>query len=94
MEVIGEFDHWRKLRDIEGEEGWMHRSLLSSHPSAIVTGAANQPLHHSSKLDNIIAYIEPGVIVEIQECQELTCLVDADGHQGYIAKELLWGAAG
>ena len=27
--VSAEFDHWRKIRDADGAEGWVHRSLLS-----------------------------------------------------------------
>ena len=28
MEVVSEFDTWRKVRDWEGSEGWVHQSLL------------------------------------------------------------------
>jgi len=29
VEIILEFDTWRKIRDHAGEEGWVHQSLLS-----------------------------------------------------------------
>ena len=29
VEVIQEFDTWRQIRDRDGEEGWIHQSLLS-----------------------------------------------------------------
>ncbi len=36
MEVIQEYDTWRKVRDAEGNEGWVLHSLLSGDRTAIV----------------------------------------------------------
>ncbi|MDP7625068.1 MAG: SH3 domain-containing protein, partial [Rhodospirillales bacterium] len=30
VEVIAEFGTWRKVRDVQGSQGWIHQSLLSS----------------------------------------------------------------
>ena len=30
VEIVAEFDTWRKVRDIQGTEGWVHQNLLSS----------------------------------------------------------------
>ena len=38
VEIIAEFDTWRKIRDYDGEEGWIHSSLLSSRRTIMVTG--------------------------------------------------------
>ena len=29
VEVVAEFDYWRKVRDADGSEGWIHRGMLS-----------------------------------------------------------------
>ena len=29
MEIIQEYDHWRRVRDLDGTEGWIHKSLLT-----------------------------------------------------------------
>jgi len=34
IEIIQEFDNWRKVRDAEGNEGWMLHSLLSGKRTA------------------------------------------------------------
>ena len=39
VEIVAEFDTWRKIRDFDGEEGWIHSSLLSSRRTIMVTGA-------------------------------------------------------
>ena len=36
MEIIQEFDNWRKVRDPEGNEGWILHSLLSGERTVIV----------------------------------------------------------
>ena len=36
MEIIQEFDNWRKVRDPEGNEGWILHSLLSGSRTVIV----------------------------------------------------------
>ena len=38
VEVVAEFDTWRKIRDFEGTEGWVHQSLLSGRRGALVLG--------------------------------------------------------
>ncbi len=40
IEIIQEFDAWRKIRDSEGAEGWIHKTLLSGRRTALVTPMA------------------------------------------------------
>ncbi len=37
IEIVAEFDTWRKVRDWQGTEGWVHLSMLSGRRTAIVT---------------------------------------------------------
>ena len=50
MEVIQEFDRWRRIRDSEGTTGWVLHSLLSSKRTAIV---APWELNKSISLDEV-----------------------------------------
>src|SRR5690606_20739449 len=36
MEIVQEYDTWRKVRDADGSEGWINQSLLSGKRTAIV----------------------------------------------------------
>src|SRR5688500_14225938 len=36
VEVIQEFDVWRKVRDLDGDEGWINKALLSDKRFVIV----------------------------------------------------------
>ena len=35
MEIIQEYDNWRRVRDADGAEGWINQSLLSGRRTAI-----------------------------------------------------------
>ena len=36
VEILQEFDNWRRIRDSEGSEGWVNQTLLSGRRTAIV----------------------------------------------------------
>lgn len=91
MEIISEFANWRKVRDIEGDVGWVHHSLLSGKRKAIIVGGENQPLFTSTTNNHIKAFLEPGLIVKIEECDIAFCKVDMESYNGYVAKQSLWG---
>src|SRR4051812_46096299 len=38
VEVLAEFENWRKIRDWQGTEGWVHQSMLSGRRYAMVMG--------------------------------------------------------
>jgi SH3-like domain-containing protein len=36
VQIVGEYEHWRKIRDFEGTEGWVHKTMASGTPTALV----------------------------------------------------------
>lgn len=36
VEILQEYDNWRRIRDSEGSEGWINQTLLSGKRTAIV----------------------------------------------------------
>ena len=36
VEIIQEFDTWRKIRDVDGSEGWLHQNLLVGRRAGLV----------------------------------------------------------
>ena len=48
VQVIDAFETWRRIRDWEGAEGWIHQSLLSKRRSVILIGARLRPMRHWS----------------------------------------------
>ena len=92
IEIVAEFDTWRKVRDWQGTVGWVHRSMLSRRPTVLVTGLVRR-LH--SKPDNgaeTVARLEPGVVAELLRCANSWCEIRAAGHSGWLRKGEFWGA--
>jgi SH3-like domain-containing protein len=93
VEVIGEFDTWRQLRDKDGTEGWVHQSMISGKRSAIVTQEPRPLKRTGEDGAETIATLEQGVIVNLQRCPAATvyCRVEVNGLQGWLKRDQLWG---
>lgn len=98
VEVIAEFDTWRRIRDVEGAEGWVHQSMLSGRRSLVVTGAAPRNLHADPDGNSpVIARVEPGVIGRLLRCPEAGrpdsawCYCDISGYRGWLRRTEIWG---
>ena len=95
VEITQEFDNWRKIRDSEGSEGWVFHSLLSGKRTALVapwdkTGPFPAYAGADAKAA-VVAYLEPKVIADVQECTGAWCEISVKGYEGWIEQERLWG---
>lgn len=95
VEVIQEFDTWRRIRDSDGSVGWVFHSLLSGRRTAVVapwaTGEARPIRGEASARSAIAAYLQPGVMASIDRCRGGWCEVSGDGFSGWIEQDQLWG---
>ncbi len=97
VEIIDEFEAWRRIRDRHGTSGWVHQSMLSAERTAVVTGERRALLAESAPDAPVVAWLEPGVIVKLERCAGAWCLAaaeDADQHRfrGWLEKDHFWGA--
>jgi SH3-like domain-containing protein len=98
MEIIQEYDNWRRVRDADGSEGWINQSLLSGRRTAIAApwqkgkAARINLLAEPDTAARTLAIIEPGVIGTIRNCTGDWCEMTFDGHTGWISQSLVWGA--
>jgi SH3-like domain-containing protein len=92
VEVVAEFDTWRRISDPDGSDGWVHTSMLSARRTAVVSGGL-QPLRRTSEdHGDLIARLEPDVVVSIQKCPTGSyCRVKVKGMQGWVRRDHLWG---
>jgi SH3-like domain-containing protein len=101
VEIIQEFDTWRKIRDVDGDEGWVHQSLLSGNRAGFATPllANGEVLMHVSKSAEAAARarLGAGLRVAITECDGDWCNVTATQSEarqswsGWVPQEELWG---
>jgi SH3-like domain-containing protein len=92
VEIVQEFDTWRKIRDIDGEEGWVHQSLLSGKRFGSLKDGQAMPMLKSNNDDSRpVALVESGVILSLNECVVEWCSVSQSGFNGWISANSLWG---
>lgn len=92
MEVIDEYDHWRKVRDVAGETGWVHRSLLSNRRTAVITSDMAVLFRSPDPKANPVIRAERGVIADILACENAWCRLQIEGRKGWVPKQSVWGA--
>lgn len=91
LEVTGEHGHWRRVRDRDGQGGWVHYSLLSGARHVIVETDLT-PLRVKPRGDAAVnAYAEAGVVARLGDCDLDWCRLTASGKSGWVQKSVLWG---
>lgn len=93
VEVVAEYDTWRKIRDWQGTQGWVHQGMLSGQRSIIVRGDLRTLRTSPETSAHASARLEEGVIARLLECPKGTtwCKVEADGYLGWLRKAEFWG---
>ncbi|MEW5964782.1 MAG: SH3 domain-containing protein [Pseudomonadota bacterium] len=100
VEVIQEFETWRKVRDAEGTTGWVLGALLSGRRTALVLPWEIKPgaplpqvaiRSGRSGSAGALAMIEAGVIADISSCDGRWCSVTIGSYAGYVEQKSLWG---
>ena len=92
IEIITEYDKWRKIRDINGEGGWVHSSVISGKRSVILIAKDVMPLLKSpGKHDKIVAKLAPQIRCSLYQCKQEWCQVNCKSYKGWIARKYLWG---
>jgi SH3-like domain-containing protein len=93
LEVTAEYEHWRRVRDWQGAEGWMHSSMLTGRRSIIVTGDV-RPLHaEPDPHSGVLARVESKVIGKLLGCPKSGdwCQVEVGGVKGWLRRSEMWG---
>ncbi len=91
VKVVAEFESWRKIRDWQGTEGWVHRSLLSGRRTVLVIGQSATLNREASAEAPEIAKIEAGVVGRLLSCAGDWCRIEIAGLRGWMAHDRLWG---
>ncbi|TWB20573.1 SH3 domain-containing protein [Nitrospirillum bahiense] len=92
VEITAEFDTWRRIRDVEGTQGWVHQSTLSGRRGIIVTGQQTRTLRRdAASASEAVAQLDPGVIAKLRKCKGPWCQVDVGGFRGWLQRDEVWG---
>lgn len=97
VEVTGEFEIWRRVRDAEGTEGWVLHSLLSGRRTALVMPWSRNreeviPLmERADERAQVLARMNPSVLANVRSCAGSWCRVTVGDHEGFVRQDRLWG---
>jgi SH3-like domain-containing protein len=92
LEVIDEFETWRRIRDWQGSKGWVHQSMLSGQRGVMVVG--ERRLLRRAPEDDApgVARIQAGVIGRLHRCAEGWCQIEVKGFDGWLPRDEIYGA--
>ncbi len=95
VEIIAESDLWRRIRDSDGEEGWVYHSLLAGRRTGLVApwrkGESIKLRATPDTSARSVAVLQSGVIGEVQRCTGKWCEFSVKSYNGWLQQEMVWG---
>jgi len=80
VEIIEEYDNWRRIRDSDGDGGWVDQAFLSGKRTAMPAPWADASSRIIRKRPDEasapVAEIEAGVIGELRQCRQGWCRLE------------------
>lgn len=100
MEIIQEYDNWRRVRDADGTEGWVNQALLSGDRTAVAApwmrGKGSDVFVNMRREPQsgaaVTAKLQPGVVITVDECNGDWCHSSVNGAEGWVNQAEIWGA--
>ena len=93
LEVIAEYKTWRRVRDWEGAQGWVHQTMLSSKRGFIVTGGTRTVLTKPERGAKPLARVQVNVSGQLIACPAASeyCRIEVEGFEGWLGRADFWG---
>jgi SH3-like domain-containing protein len=91
LRITAEYEHWRRIEDLDGAGGWIHYSLLSGVRTVMVVEDMVELRAKADRESEAVAQAERGVIGKVIECSVEWCRISAGGEKGWLRKTSLWG---
>lgn len=94
VEVVAEFEDWRRIRDWQRSESWIKSQMLNKKRFAkVITPGENNLYAKSNYKSKIVAKVEDEVVAEIKKCPANNefCLLKFDGVEGWIPRQNIYG---
>ena len=93
VEIIAEFNNWRKIKTRSNLSGWIHTQLLSSFKTGLIvsnTLLKKRPLDSSKDLAKLL----PDLLINIKKCKEEWCYIEVIKNKsffGWVKIKNIWG---
>lgn len=91
IRVVKKAGSWINFRDFEGDEGWIHTSLVDENPTVITIKDTCNVRTGPGTDHDVIFTVEKGIPFLILDRQKSWIQIQhADGDRGWIHKSLVW----
>jgi SH3-like domain-containing protein len=91
VEIINEFEHWRRIRDLDGSEGWIHQSIISGKRTIITLEGTHNIYKEPNITSDKMAIIDGGIIATPEKCIKNFCFITHSEFSGWIEKNIIYG---
>ena len=94
VEVIAEYEDWRRVKDWQGSESWIKSQMLKAKRFVRISTPGENNLYSKSNFKSqVIARIEDGAIAEVKKCPAKNdfCLIEAEKIEGWIPRQNVYG---
>jgi SH3-like domain-containing protein len=91
VEIIAQFEHWRRIRDWEGTEGWVQEHMLTGKREVMIRGEVRALRRNPDLGAPLVARAEPGVMARLVECQGAWCRIESTDVAGWVQRSDIWG---
>ena len=95
VEIIAQLEQWRRVRDSQGTEGWVHQRLVAATRNVIVKGAQRVLYAEADATSPPVARLDAGVIAHLLECRKEWCRIEAQNAsntiRGWLSRDEIWG---
>ena len=89
--IQDKFENFRRIKDHENNNGWVHISQLSKKKAAITIEDNQLIFSKPSVYSKPSALLKKGRLCKIKKCKKQWCKVRVENFNGWIKKEVLWG---
>ena len=91
LSVIKKVGDWYQVKDFQGDEGWVHQSLVGNTPS-VITAKDKNSLRSEPKPDaKVLFSVGPGIPFKgIKRNGKWILVEHADGDKGWIHESTVW----
>jgi SH3-like domain-containing protein len=93
VEIIGQYDVWRKIRDWQGSVGWVQMRMITPARTVIIKGDTRTIYRDPARDSPALAKLEPGVVAKLLECSNAWCKIETEkqGIKGWLLRSEVWG---
>lgn len=91
VEIVEEFQNWRKIRLWQDTSGWVLDRMVTAERHVLVAGAVRILYRRPDRQSEVVARAEPGVLARLVACRGDWCEIAPGGYQGWLKRGEVWG---